>query len=292
MRAAKGSPMSIVVTGATGQLGQLIVEHLINRGVAPAEITAVGRNTARLADLAATGVATAVVDYSDPASLAAAFAGADLLMLVSGSEVGQRVAQHTNAITAAVAAGVGRIVYTSAPKADTSALILAPEHKATEEALRASGVGFTILRNGWYTENYAATVQQARETGVYLTSAGDGRVASASRTDYAEAAAVVLTTPGHENTVYELAGDVAWTGTEMAEALTEVVGRPVVFTTVSAEEHTAILTGAGLDGGTVGFVVALDGNTRDGLLAGGSSDLATLIGRPTTPLLDGLRTVA
>jgi len=284
--------MSIVVTGATGQLGRLIVEHLINRGVAPAEITAVGRNTARLADLAETGVATAVVDYSDPASLAAAFAGADLLMLVSGSEVGQRVAQHTNAITAAAAAGVGRIVYTSAPKADTSALILAPEHKATEEALLASGVPFTILRNGWYTENYAAAVQQAREMGVYLTSAGDGRVASASRNDYAEAAAVVLTTPGHENAVYELAGDVAWTGTEMAEALTEVVGRPVVFTAVSPEEHTAILTGAGLDGGTVGFVVALDGNTRDGLLAGGSSDLATLIGRPTTPLLDGLRTVA
>jgi len=284
--------MSIVVTGATGQLGRLIVEHLINRGVAPAEITAVGRNTARLADLAATGVATAVIDYTDPASLAAAFAGADLLMLVSSSEVGQRVAQHTNAITAAAAAGVGRIVYTSAPKADTSALILAPDHKATEEALRASGVPFTILRNGWYTENYAAAVQQAREMGVYLTSAGDGRVASASRTDYAEAAAVVLTTPGHENTVYELAGDVAWSGAEMAQALTEVVGRPVVFTAVSPEEHTAILTGAGLDGGTVGFVVALDGNTRDGLLAGGSSDLATLIGRPTTPLVDGLRAVA
>ncbi|ASD20836.1 NAD(P)-dependent oxidoreductase [Cryobacterium sp. LW097] len=284
--------MSIVVTGATGQLGHLIVEHLINRGVTPAEITAVGRNTARLADLAGMGVATAVIDYAEPASLAAAFTGADVLMLVSGSEVGQRVAQHSNAITAAVAAGVGRIVYTSAPKADTSALILAPEHKATEEALLASGVPFTILRNGWYTENYAASVQQARETGVYLTSTGAGRVASASRSDYAEAAAVVLTTPGHENAVYELAGDIAWTGTDMAAALTEVVGRPVVFTPVSPEEHTAILTGAGLDGGTVGFVVALDGNTRDGLLAGGSSDLATLIGHPTTPLLDGLRAVA
>ena len=284
--------MSIVVTGATGQLGRLIVEHLINRGVAPAEITAVGRNLERLADLAAAGVTTAAADYADPASLTAAFSGADVLMLVSGSEVGQRVAQHTNAISAAVAAGVGRIVYTSAPKADTSALILAPEHKATEEALRASGVEFTILRNGWYTENYAASVQQAGQSGVYLTSAGDGRVASASRTDYAEAAAVVLTTPGHENAVYELAGDVAWTGGDMAAALTEIVGRPVVFTAVSPQEHTAILSGAGLDSGTVGFIVALDGNTRDGLLAGGSSDLATLIGRPTTPLLDGLRAVA
>jgi NAD(P)H dehydrogenase (quinone) len=284
--------MSIVVTGATGQLGHLIVEHLINRGVAPAEITAVGRNTDRLADLAATGVATAVIDYTDPASLAAAFTGADVLMLVSGSEVGQRVAQHTNAITAAVAAGVGRIVYTSAPKATTSALILAPEHKATEEALQASGVPFTILRNGWYTENYAAAVEQAREMGVYLTSAGEGRVASASRTDYAEAAAVVLPTPGHDNAIYELAGDIAWSGDDMATALTEVVGRPVVFNSVTPDEHTAILTGAGLDGGTVGFVVALDGNTRDGLLAGGSADLATLIGHPTTPLVEGLRSVA
>ena len=284
--------MSIVVTGATGQLGRLIVKHLLSRGVAPAEITAVGRNADRLADLAQSGVGTAVIDYNDPATLAAAFAGADALMLVSGSEVGQRVSQHTNAITAAVAAGVSRIVYTSAPAADTSTLILAPEHKATEEALHASGVAVTILRNGWYTENYASAVQQARENGVYLTSAGDGRVASASREDYAEAAAVVLTTPGHENATYELAGDVAWTGTEMAAALTEVLERPVVFSSVSPEEHTAILTGAGLDGGTVGFVVALDGNTRDGLLAGGTTELSTLIGRPTTPLVDGLRSVA
>jgi NAD(P)H dehydrogenase (quinone) len=284
--------MSIVVTGATGQLGHLIVEHLINRGVAPAEITAVGRNAERLAALAETGVATAVIDYNDPTSLSAAFAGADALMLVSGSEVGQRVTQHTNAITAAVAAGVGRIVYTSAAHADTSALVLAPEHKATEAALQASGITVTVLRNNWYTENYADSIQQARDSGVYLTSTGEGRVASATRADYAEAAAVVLTTPGHENAAYELAGDVAWNGAEMAEALTELVGRPVAFTSVSPEEHTAILTAAGLDDGTAGFVVTLDGNIRDGLLAGGSVELSTLLGRPTTGLLEGLRTVA
>jgi NAD(P)H dehydrogenase (quinone) len=284
--------MSIVVTGATGQLGRLIVAHLINRGVSPAEITAAGRDTARLADLASTGVNTAVIDYTDPTSLSAAFTGADVLMLVSGSETGRRVTQHGNAITAAVDAGVSRIVYTSAPQADTSALVLAPEHKATEEALHASGIPVTILRNNWYTENYAAAVQQARDSGVYLTSTGGGRVASASRTDYAEAAAVVITTPGHENATYELAGDVAWNGEEMAEALTEVVSRPVVFTSVSPEEHTAILTDAGLDAGTAGFVVALDGNIRDGLLAGGETELSTLIGRPTTPLIDGLRAIA
>ena len=284
--------MSIVVTGATGPLGRLIVEHLLGRGVAAADITAAGRNPSRLAELAATGVNTATIDYNDPASLTAAFAGADLLMLVSGSEVGQRVSQHTNAISAAVAAGVGRIVYTSVLAATTTALILAPEHKATEEALRASGLPFTILRNGWYTENYDAALEQARATGVYLASTGDGRMASASRTDFAEAAAVVLTTPGHDNAVYELAGDVAWTGADMAAALAEVVGRPVAFSSVSAAEHTAILTEAGLDGGTVGFVVGIDSNIQDGLLAGGSTELATLIGRPTTPLVDGLRAIA
>ena len=284
--------MSIVVTGATGPLGRLIVEHLLGRGVAPADITAAGRNPARLAELAATGVNTAAIDYNDPAGLAAVFAGADLLMLVSGSEVGQRVSQHTNAISAAVTAGVGRIVYTSVLAATTTALILAPEHKATEEALLASGLPFTILRNGWYTENYDAALEQARATGVYLSSAGEGRMASASRTDFAEAAAVVLTTPGHDNAVYELAGDVAWSGADMAAALTEVVGRPVAFSSVSADEHTAILTDAGLDGGTVDFVVAIDGNIQDGMLAGGSTELATLIGRPTTPLIDGLRAIA
>jgi NAD(P)H dehydrogenase (quinone) len=210
-------------------------------------------------------------------------------VLVSGSEVGQRVQQHTNAIEAAQAAGITRIVYTSAPQADTSALLLAPEHKATEALIRTSGIPFTILRNGWYTENYQNLVAVARETGTYLTSTGSGRVASASRTDYAEAVAVVLTSPGHTNTTYELSGDVAWDGTDMAEALTTLLDQPVVFTSVTPEQHTGILQSAGLDVGTVGFVVALDGNIRDGLLAETSGDLATLLGRPTTPLIDGLR---
>ncbi|MFC5930497.1 SDR family oxidoreductase [Cryobacterium melibiosiphilum] len=282
--------MSIVVTGATGHLGALIIDHLISRGISAAEITGVGRNADRLAALSATGVHTATVDYSDAASLATALAGAgaDTLVLVSGSEVGQRVQQHTNVINAAKAAGVTRIVYTSAPKADTSALILAPEHKATEELIRASGIPFTILRNGWYTENYQNVVAVARQSGTYLTSAGTGRVSSASRTDYAEAVAAVLTSPGHEGKTYELSGDVAWDGTEMATALTTLLGQPVVFTSVSPEQHAGILQNAGLDEGTVGFVVALDGNIRDGLLDGTSGELATLIGRPTTPLLDGL----
>ena len=284
--------MSLVVTGATGALGRLIIEHLIARGVEPAEIVGAGRNTGKLAELAATGVRTTVIDYSDAATLEAAFAGVDTLMLVSGSEVGQRVAQHGNALAAARAAGISRIVYTSAPKADTSELILAPEHKATEELIRASGIPFTILRNGWYTENYIGALAQARETGVFLSSAGDGRIASASRTDYAEAAAVVLTTDGHDGATYELSGDVAWTGDDLAAALGTVAGRDVVHSAVDPEAHAEILRGAGLDDGTVGFVVALDGNTRDGLLAATTGDLARLIGRPTTLLLDGLAAAA
>jgi NAD(P)H dehydrogenase (quinone) len=280
--------MSIVVTGATGHLGRLIVEALLRNGTPASEIVAGGRNVDKLADLREQGVRVARIDYADETSLADAFAGADKLMLVSGSEVGQRVAQHSAAIDAAKAAGVTHIVYTSAPRADTTALILAPEHKLTEEYLVASGVPFTLLRNGWYTENYVGAAEQARQSGTVAASVGDGLVASASRADYAEAAAVVLAGTGFEGKVFELSGDTAWSHTELASALTEVLGREVAYTPLSGEEHFASLTGVGLDEATAGFVVALDADTRNGLLAETSSDLRTLIGRPTTPLLVGL----
>jgi NAD(P)H dehydrogenase (quinone) len=283
------TPTPIVVTGATGPLGRHIVDGLIARGVAPSDVVAIGRNTDKLAALHGLGVRTAVADYADRASLDAAFAGAGTLVLVSGSEVGQRVRQHTNAIDAAVAAGVSRIVYTSAPKATTSTLILAPEHKATEEYLGSVGVSTTILRNSWYTENYVADVSRSAESGVLVSSTGDGRVASASRVDYAEAVAAVLTSDGHEGAVYELSGDVAWTYADLAAAISEITGSPVEWKNVSTDEHVAILTAAGLDEGTAGFVAALDANIRDGLLGETSGDLARLIGRPTTPLVEGLR---
>jgi NAD(P)H dehydrogenase (quinone) len=283
------APTPIVVTGATGPLGRHIVEALVARGVSASDIVAVGRNAEKLASLAETGVRTAAADYADRASLDAAFAGAGTLVLVSGSEVGQRVEQHRNAIDAAVAAGVSRIVYTSAPQATTSDLVLAPEHKATEEYLAASGIATTILRNSWYTENYAADVDRSAASGVLVSSTGDGRVASASRADYADAVVAVLTSDGHENTVYELSGDVAWDYSDLAAAISEITGTPVEWKNVSPEEHAAVLTGAGLDEGTAGFVVALDGNIRDGLLGETSGDLARLIGRPTTPLVEGLR---
>ncbi|GAA0990415.1 SDR family oxidoreductase [Subtercola frigoramans] len=279
--------MSIVVTGATGHLGRLIVESLLARGVAPGDIIAAGRNAERLDALQQLGVRTAVIDFSDPSSLAAAFEGADTLVLVSGSEVGQRVTQHSNAIDAAKAPGVTRIVYTSAPRATTSALILAPEHKATEEYLRASGIDFTILRNNWYNENYTGGLGQIAETGIYLASTGEGRVASASRADYAEAIGAVLTAENpaeHVNATYELSGDVAWNGSEFAVTLSDVLGREVTYSSVTTEGHAAALRAAGLDEGTIGFVTALDANIADGLLDKSSDDLSRLIGRPTTPV--------
>jgi len=281
--------MSYVVTGATGQLGRLVVSALLERGAAASDIVATGRKLESLADL---GVSTAVLDYNDPATIAAALKPGDVLLLVSGSEVGKRVPQHVAVIDAAKAAGVARIVYTSAPAATTSALVLAPEHKATEEALVASGVPFTILRNGWYTENYAAQIAEGRDTGSISLSVGDGRVASASRKDFADAAAVALLDDSLAGQVLELSGDYAWTFDELAAAIAGIVGRDVTYTRLSPDEHTAALTGAGLDAGTAGFVVALDGNIRDGLLAVTTGDLSRIIGRPTTPLAEGLAAVA
>lgn len=280
--------MTIVVTGATGHLGRLTVDSLLERGVPAADIRALGRSAERLAPLAALGVQTAVIDFEQPETLDDAFADAEALLLVSGSEVGKRIPQHRNAIEAAVRAGVGRIVYTSAPRATDTDLILAPEHAETERLLTESGLPVTVLRNNWYTENYVGQVDIAAATGELVGSAAGGRVASASRKDYAEAAAVVLTTDGHDGAVYELGGDVAWTFDDLAATIGELLGRPVAYRSVAPDAHAAALREAGLDEGTAGFVVALDGNIRDGALAEVTGTLSELIGRPTTPLAAGL----
>ncbi len=280
--------MTIVITGATGHLGRRVIGSLLARGVAPSEIVAGGRALDRLAEVAARGVAVVPLDYTQPETLDAAFAGADQVLLISASEAGKRVAMHAAAIDAAKRAGVGHLAYTSAPNARSSALVLAAEHKATEELIEASGIPATILRNGWYTENYVSTARQAAQSGEIVASVGEGRVSSASRQDFAEAAAVVLTDAAARGRIYELAGDTAWTFDELAATVAEIEGRPVVFRNVSPEEHAEILTAAGLDAGTVGFVVGLDQNIRAGVLGETSGDLARLIGRPTTPLREGL----
>ena len=281
--------MTILVTGAAGQLGRLIVESLLERGASADQIVAGARDVSKAADL---GVRAVHLDYTDPASIAAALDGVDSVVLVSGSEVGQRVAQHQAVIDAAAAAGVSKFVYTSAPKATTSDLVLAPEHKATEEAIAASGLPAVILRNNWYTENYVRDLATAAETGVLSSGAGDGRVASASRKDYADAVAVVLLEDGHIGEVYELGGDVAWTYSDLAAAFSEILGREVTYVPLSFDEQVAALRGFGLDEGTVGFVAALDAGIRGGALADTDGTLSRLIGRPTTPLVEGLRAAA
>lgn len=202
--------MTVLVTAASGHLGRLVLDSLLARGVPAADIRAGARTPESLAGYADRGVDVVPLDYDDPASAAAAVKGVDRVLLVSGSEVGRRVEQHRAVIDAAGAEGVQHLIYTSAPKANDTTLVLAPEHRATEELARTSGIPFTMLRNNWYTENYAQDLATARATGTLVTSAGEGRVASAARADYAEAAAVVLTEDGHQGQVYELGGDDAW----------------------------------------------------------------------------------
>lgn len=281
--------MTIAVFGATGHLGRLTLAALRQRGEPADQIRALGRDRSRLQELSAQGFATFEIDFDDPATLAEPLQGADEVLLISGSEVGRRVPQHQAAADAAVAAGVRRVVYTSAPRATTSALVLAPEHKATEELLAGSGLVTTILRNGWYTENYQQDFERARATGIIANSVGAGRIASVPRADLAEAAAVVLTTQGHDGAVYELGGDVAWSWEEFAETAAGVLGTPVSYHALTPEEERESLRAAGLPPQTVEMIVALSADTRDGLLSLTTGDLARLLGRPTTSLEETLR---
>ncbi|HET8780353.1 MAG TPA: SDR family oxidoreductase, partial [Agromyces sp.] len=280
---------TILVTAASGQLGRLVIAALLARGAAPAEIVASARDTSKLTDVAARGIRTVELDYARPETIAPALDGVDTLLLISGSELGNRVAQHRNVIDAAKAAGVAKLVYTSAPQVSTADFVLAPEHKATEEAIAAAGIPAVIVRNNWYTENYAADVARSASTGVIASSAGDGRVASATRADLAEGAAVVLLEDGHVGEVYEFAGDEAWSFADLADAASHVVGRPVTYAPMSTDEHVAALEGAGLDAGTAGFVAGIDDGIRRGVLDVPTGTLSRLIGRPTTSLVDGLR---
>ena len=280
--------MLLAVTGATGQLGRLVLESLLERGTPAENIVAIGRDVDKISDFAARGVTVRAADYTKPDTLATALEGVDRLLLISGSAMGQRIRQHANVLAAATDAGVGFIAYTSAPKVDTTDLALAPEHKATEAMIRESGIPFSFLRNNWYTENYFQVLEQAQYTGLIIASLQDGTVASASRRDYAEAAAVVLAGDGHEGSVYELSGDVAWGYEELAATVGDLIGRDVTYRRVSAKDHRKILTKAGVPMGQAAFAVTLDANTRGGALSLTTGELSTLIGRPTTPLRDTL----
>ncbi|MFC5940036.1 SDR family oxidoreductase [Micromonospora harpali] len=279
--------MSIVVTGATGHLGQLIVAALLRRGVPAGEIVALGRDAGKLADLAGHGVNTRQVDYTDPESLRTAFAGADKLMFVSGSEVGQRATQHHNVVAAAREAGVGLIVYTSIANADRSGMVLAGEHLATEREITASGLPYVILRNGWYLENYTGQLSTYLQFGV-TGAAGDGRVSAATRADFAGAAAAALAGAAETNRVYELGG-AAFTLTELAEEVSRQTGRAVGYTDLPAEKFTEVLVSAGVPEGFAAVLADSDLGLARGELYVEGDDLAKLIGREPTTLAEALR---
>ncbi len=281
--------MPLLVTGASGHLGRLVVEALLDRGIPAADIVATARKTDSLTDLAERGVQVRRADYDDPASLDAAFADVDRLLFVSGSEVGARIPQHANVIQAAKKAGVGFVAYTSITRADTSDLALAAEHRATEEMLAASGLTHALLRNSWYLENYTGQLPTVLEHGAVLGAARDGRVSAATRADYAAAAAAVLAGGDHDGAVYELGGDHAFTLAEFAAAVGRVTGREVTYRDLSVDDYTAALVAAGLPEGYAAVLADSDRGIAEGALFTDSGDLSRLTGRPTTDVEDALR---
>ena len=277
----------IVVTGASGQLGRLVIDSLLTH-IPADQIVAAVRNPERVADLAALGVQVRQADYNQPATLVSAFAGADKVLLISSSEIGQRVAQHAAVIAAAQQAKVKLLAYTSLLHADRSPLGLAAEHQQTEALLRDSGLPVVLLRNGWYTENYLASIPAALVHGVLLGSAGEGRIASATRADYAEAAATVLTRDAQAGRVYELAGDQAYTLSELSAELSRQSGQPVRYQDLPAAEFQAALLAAGLPAEVASLLADSDvGASRGGLFDDGRQ-LSALLGRPTTSLTEAV----
>lgn len=280
---------TLLVSGASGRLGRLVVEALLQRGTAASDIVATARSIEAVTDLAAQGVVVRRADYTDPGSLKEAFVGVDRAVLVSSSAVGERVEQHRNVIAAAAEAGSELLVYTSILHAGTSGMALAAEHKVTEQLLADSGVPHVLLRNSWYLENYTEQLAVALEHGVVLGAAGDGRVSAASRADYARATASVLTGGDHAGKVYELAGNDAFTLAEYAAALAEASGVQVVYQDLPRDEYAAALVGAGVPEPFAQILADSDQGIARGELFSTSDDLTRLIGRPPTSLAQALR---
>lgn len=280
---------SPLVTGASGQLGRLVLAELRAR-VPNAKLVGLVRDPAKAQDLTAQGVELRVADYENPASLVAALRGVDKLLLISSSEIGRRLPQHRNVIDAAKAAGVKLLAYTSLLRADSSPMNLAVEHKATEDYLRASGLPHVLLRNGWYTENYTGSVGAALQHGVVLGAAGVGRIASAARADYAAAAAVVLASPAATQVgkVYELAGDSAYTLSELAAEIARQSGKPMVYKNLPEAEYKTALEGFGLPPAFAGLLAESDAKVAMGSLYDDGKALSRLIGRPTTTLAEAV----
>ncbi|HCJ6322408.1 TPA: SDR family oxidoreductase [Citrobacter sedlakii] len=280
----------IAITGATGQLGHHVIESLL-KTVPASQVVAIVRHPAKAATLSQRGITVRQADYSDEAAFTTALQGVEKLLLISSSEVGQRAVQHRNVINAAKTAGVKFIAYTSLLHADRSPLGLHLEHVETEKMLAGSGIPYTLLRNGWYSENYLASAPAALEHGVFIGAAGEGKIASATRADYAAAAARVLSTDGHAGKVYELAGDDAWTLSHLADELSQQSGKLIVYQNLSEADFAAALQGAGLPAGLADMLADSDIGASEGGLFDNSRTLSQLIGRPTTTLADSVRTM-
>jgi NAD(P)H dehydrogenase (quinone) len=275
--------MTIAVTAASGQLGRLVLADLLKRGVPATDIRAVVRSPEKVADFAAQGVQVVQGDYTDVAGLTKALAGVDKLLLISSAGPNdERLAHHKGAVAAATAAGVGHIVYTSIPRAETNSIGFASVHKDTEQAIRDSNLPFTFLRNNWYWENVTASLGASVEHGAIIGSVGDGRIGYASRADYAEAAAVVLTTEGHQGKAYELTGDTAVSYAELAAEVSRQAGKEVAFTNLPQADYQAALAGFGLPEFLAEMLAEADARISEGALADTTDTLATLIGHPTT----------
>lgn len=277
--------MKIGITGATGQLGRLVVEKLKQRTNADS-LVALVRSPEKAADL---GIAAQAFDYDKPEALVQGLEGVDHLLLISANEIGKREVQHKNIIDAAKQAGVKWIVYTSLLHADTSSLSLAEEHRATERMLKDSGIPHTILRNGWYTENYTVSIPGALENGAFVGSAGEGKISSATREDYAEAAAVVLTSEGHIGKVYELSGDQHYTLKDLAAEISKQTGKDIPYTDLSEADFAGVLVSAGLPEGLAQVFASFDTGASKDDLFDDNKVLSKLIGRPTTPLADAVK---
>ncbi|TYR36254.1 SDR family oxidoreductase [Sphingobacterium phlebotomi] len=275
----------IGITGATGQLGRLVVEKLKQR-VDADNLIALVRSPEKATDL---GIATSAFDYNKPETLIEGLQGIDHLLLISGNEVGQRKVQHQNVIDAARQAGVRWIVYTSLLRADSSSLSLAPEHLETEELLKASGIPYTILRNGWYTENYTASIPGALGAGAFVGSAGHGKISSASRADYAEAAAIVLSSEDQVGKVYELAGDEAYTLKDLAAEISRQTGKDIPYNNLSESEYADVLASLGLPEPLAQAIASWDVGASKGDLFDDKKVLSHLIGRSTTPLAESVK---
>lgn len=275
----------IAITAATGQLGRLVIEKLLEKGLPPSSLAAIVRNSAKAGELSARGVPVRQADYTDRETLTAAFGGVQRLLFISSSEVGQRVAQHGNVIEAAKQAGVKEILYTSMLHADTSPLILAEEHLATERLIAESGLPSMILRNGWYSENYTASIPAALSNGALVGSAGAGRIASAARADYAEAAAVLLAKSTFEaGQVLELAGDESYTLSDLAAEISRQAGKTIPYRNLPEADYRAALLSAGLPEPVAALLARFDADASRGALFEDGRQLSRLIGRPSTPL--------